>query len=433
MTDPTKTPRPNRWLRPQRTLALAAMAAMLLFWLVCAALYIWTIGHDLDATLALIFQPSAAWSPAALTAAAVDLGIPPAAVAWFVLGVEVAMVVTFGGAGLVLYARKPDGYGTFLGVAFVLVGTSITGMVTMAAATYAPLLLGAVSLFSSLAFVAFAGLLYLFPDGHFAPHWLRWLALTIIALFLAISWLGLVLGLRGGTTLMALTAALYVTVGIGSQIYRYMRVSGPVERQQAKWAIAAFVLFLVTILGALLLTPHSVTLDAPPTAASLAGWLAFYLAMTVSSVAFVVALANAILRYRLWNIDIIIRRTLIYGLLTGVLAIIYFGSVILLQELLRTLTGQDSPLAIVLSTLAIAALFNPLRTRIQAIIDRRFYRKKYDAHQVLAQFAITARDETDMNALTAELARVVQETLEPAAVRVWLREPPNLARSKRAP
>jgi hypothetical protein len=421
MTDHTKTTHPNRWLRPARTLALAAMATMLLFWLICAALYVRSTGQDLDATLALIFQPSAVWTSAAVIAAAGDLGIPAAAVAWFALAVEVAMVGAFGSAGLVLYARKPDGYGAFLGVAFVLVGTSITGMVTMAAASVAPLLLPLVFLFSSLAFVAFAGLLYIFPDGHFAPRWLRWPALVIVLSFLLVSWLGLVLGMRGGTMFMALTAALYVAVGIGSQVYRYAHVSGPIERQQAKWAIAAFVLFLLTIVGALLLTPQSVTMDTPPTAASLAGWLAFYVAMTVSAAAFVLALANAILRHRLWNIDIIIRRTLIYGLLTGVLAVIYFGSVILLQNLLRTLTGQDSPLAVVLSTLAIAALFTPLRTRIQAAIDRRFYRRKYDAQQVLARFAITARDETDMTGLTEALAQVVKESMEPESVRVWLK------------
>ncbi len=103
------------------------------------------------------------------------------------------------------------------------------------------------------------------------------------------------------------------------------------------------------------------------------------------------------------------------------LALVFFGSLILLQRGFEAVTGQQSQLAIVLSTLAIAALFNPLRTRIPGWIDRRFYRKKYDAQQVLAQFAITARDETDMNALTAELARVVQETLQPEFASVWLR------------
>jgi hypothetical protein len=128
------------------------------------------------------------------------------------------------------------------------------------------------------------------------------------------------------------------------------------------------------------------------------------------------------LRYRLWDIDVIIRKTLLYAVMTALLGLVFFGSVVLLQRLFEMVTGQQSQLAIVLSTLAIAALFNPLRTRVQATIDQRFFRKKYDAQQVLAQFAITARDETDMNALTTELARVVKETMQPKIVRVWLRE-----------
>ena len=131
----------------------------------------------------------------------------------------------------------------------------------------------------------------------------------------------------------------------------------------------------------------------------------------------------AVLRHNLWGVDVVIRKTLVYAVLTALLALVYFGSVVLLQRLVGTLTSvEQSPLAVVVSTLAIAARFTPLRRRIQDAIDRRFFRKKYDAQRVLAQFAQTARDETDLDALTGELTRVVQETLQPERVSVWLRE-----------
>ena len=141
----------------------------------------------------------------------------------------------------------------------------------------------------------------------------------------------------------------------------------------------------------------------------------------VTALALPLSLAVGILRYRLFDIDVIIRRTTSYAILTALLALVYFGSVVILQRLLSPITG-DSDAAVVLSTLLIAALFLPLRRRVQAAIDRRFFRKKYDAEQVLARFAATARDETDLDALTAELLRVIQETMEPESVTIWLKD-----------
>ncbi len=132
------------------------------------------------------------------------------------------------------------------------------------------------------------------------------------------------------------------------------------------------------------------------------------------------AITIAIQRYKLWNVDAIINRALVYGSLTVLLALIYFGSIIVLQRLFTTLTGQQSNLAIVVSTLVIAVLFSPLRLRLQRGIDRRFFRQRYDAEQALQDFALTARNEVDGDALRDELQRLIERTIQPAHVTVWM-------------
>jgi hypothetical protein len=149
--------------------------------------------------------------------------------------------------------------------------------------------------------------------------------------------------------------------------------------------------------------------------------LAVYTAVTLAYLALPLTLALAILRHRLWDIDLLIRRTLIYGALTATLAGVYVGGVALLTQPLRPLVGQNYQMAVVAATLALAALFQPLRRRLQAAIDRRFYRRAYDAQRSLAAFGARLRDEPELGRIRADLLATVQETVQPAHAALWLR------------
>ena len=207
-----------------------------------------------------------------------------------------------------------------------------------------------------------------------------------------------------------------------SLVLRYRR-SGVEVREQIKWlAFAASlvgVMYFGTVASGLLFAPDSLlTNETPPL------WLTLQQFLFVQSFAAVpIAVGVAILKYRLYDIDIIINRALVYGPLTVMLLVVYFGGVVTMQTLFRTLTGleQQSQLAVVASTLAIAALFNPLRRRIQSFIDRRFFRSKYDAGKILEAFSARLRDETDLDTLNAELITVVRESMQPEHASLWLR------------
>jgi len=186
-----------------------------------------------------------------------------------------------------------------------------------------------------------------------------------------------------------------------------------VERQQLKWfayAAAGFAIGIVFI-------SITIAIDTP----RWFEWAAQAIFIAVSP-AVAISIGIAILRYRLYDIDVIINRTLVYGTLTATLAAIYFSSVVLLQTAFRALTGEGSQLIVVASTLAIATLFNPLRHRIQDGIDRRFYRSKYDAAKTLETFSARLRDETDLDTLNDDLIYVIRETMQPEHVSLWLRE-----------
>jgi hypothetical protein len=196
-----------------------------------------------------------------------------------------------------------------------------------------------------------------------------------------------------------------------SLVLRLRRAAG-VERQQLKWFVYAVTLF------ALIFPPSIIVLGD--------GRLVVFLLPLVPAAAGI-----AILRYRLFDIDVVINRTLVYGALTVMLAAAYFATVVASQYVFRALTGQESQLAIVASTLTIAALFVPLRRRVQAYVDRRFYRRKYDARKTLEAFSVKLRDETDLDALRDDLVGVVRETMQPAYISLWLR-PETVPKKERA-
>ena len=267
---------------------------------------------------------------------------------------------------------------------------------------------------------------YIFPTGRFDPRWTRWLLVVWIAYW---GYTNLLSGsvLTGSGLIDSLLFFGLLVSFVAIQVYRYRRVSTPMQRQQTKWVVyglsVALVGFLLLITVGLELGLHLGII------AYMVSDVLLYLFLLLIPLSFGVA----ILRSRLWEIDIIINRTLVYGALTVILTGVYVGLVIGLQALLRGIINQGSGVAIVISTLAIYFMFQPLRRSIQRIIDRRFYRRKYDAAKTVAAFSATLRNEVDLNQLSEHLLNVVQETMQPAHVSLWLRQPTRTENQPRQP
>jgi hypothetical protein len=260
---------------------------------------------------------------------------------------------------------------------------------------------------------------FLFPSGRFVPRWTRWLALLYGVAFFGL-WTFTPFGPESWPPLLFGAAVLSVWGSfLGSQVYRYARVSDRTERQQTKWVVFGVA---VTIIGALTtMFTIGAAVDLPPR--GVGPRMLSMLLMDASALMIPLSIGIAVLRSRLFDIDVVINRTLVYGSLTLMLALVYFGGVTATQALISALTGERKlpELAVVASTLLIAALFNPLRRRVQAFIDRRFYRRKYDARKTLEAFTSRLREETDLAALSDDLVGVVRETMQPTSVSLWLR------------
>ena len=352
-----------------------------------------------------------------------------------------ALVVIDATVGAIVASRRPENaVGWLLCLSGVAVGTSsFASQYAIYALLARP---GSLPAGEALAWIAswvlpiMIGLqvsyLLLFPTGRLpGRRWrpLAWLVVAFVSVGVALSafspgaYLGSLgpirnpLGVEGLTgaykALLYAGAPLLFGAAVLSLFVRLRRAEG-VERQQLKWFAYAAAMFASGIV--LIVIPLAV--DTP-------SWYvrAATAVFTAAGTAIPIAIGIAILRYRLYEIDLLINRTLVYGALTVLLALIYFGGVTSTQAIFRTLTGQEeqSQLAIVVSTLIIAALFTPLRRRIQGLIDRRFYRRKYDARKTLEEFSATLRDETDLTALSDDLMGVVHGTMQPAHVSLWLR------------
>jgi hypothetical protein len=261
---------------------------------------------------------------------------------------------------------------------------------------------------------------YVFPDGKFVPRWICWLALAMLAYWAFLYWA------LDGTLLDFILLLGFALSTVAVQAYRYRYVSNAQQRQQTRWVVFGIALAVGGNIGTRLITAFVLSPLFPESSLPVALQV---ILVSLSMLAIPPTLAIAILRSRLWDIDVIINRALVYGTLSGTLALIYFGSVIGLQFVLHGITDGNQ-LALVISTLAIAALFQPLRRRIQDGIDRRFYRRKYDAARVLNAFSATLRNEVDLNMLTEQLVSVVEETMEPTHVSLWLRGPESSNKRK---
>src|SRR5713101_6232157 len=332
------------------------------------------------------------------------------------LAIMVACLVV---STLIVWRRSDDRMALLVALMLVTFGPIY---VTSSVLTSSPLQIPNECLYF-LAFSLLVLVFLLFPSGQFVPRWTRWTLVVSLAVQVPITFFP---DAPFTLTILGDSLGYYMLLGetmilVGVQLYRYRRVSSLLERQQTKWVVFGMALPITIYIGGTVLylifpvfADYSSLYGAP-----------YQLALNTISTCIILLIplsfGFAILRSRLWEIDVLINCTLVYGTLTVILTGVYVGLVIGLQALLRGIISQDNGVAIVISTLAIYFMFQPLRRRIQQVIDRRFYRRKYDAARTLAQFSATLRNEVDLQQLRESLVAVVEETMQPAHVSLWVR------------
>jgi hypothetical protein len=352
-----------------------------------------------------------------------ELGLSVSIYATYMLATQVMLMLGFWAMGVAIFWRKSTDWVALL-FALMLVTFGASSIVE----PYTPTngLLGALGTYVALlGYALFYASFFVFPDGRFVPRWGRWAVVVWIVYQASFSlvpndsplqpeaWptlllLPLVLGLFGAM--------------VFAQVYRYLRVSEPIERQQTKWVVFGLTAAISLTLAAAIVPAEFFPRLLQPGVSKVLYGMGVTTVVNLSLLLIPLSIGVAILRYRLWDIDELINRTLVYGSLTVTLSLVYFGGIAATEAILRALTVQEQPqLAVVVSTLVIAALFTPLRRRIQRFIDRRFYRRKYDARKTLEAFSATLRDETDLDALSDDVISAVSETMQPAHVSLWLR------------
>ncbi len=346
------------------------------------------------------------------------LGLSVQAYAIYHIMLDVIFVCTYFFVAIILFWHRSDDWMALFAAFFLM-----TFAITFSSDTLVPTpywLFQFVIFLGALSIVVF---FYLFPTGRFVPRWTRWLSVAAILYWgLKYFWPPFPFNPYMNLVFSGIGFLVFVGFMVVAQVYRYLRVSNAVQRQQTKLVVFGMSIgiggFIVLSLFFAIFFPSA---SQSPLAAILLNTITHLLLLLIP-----ISVAFAIHRSRLWDIDIIINRTLVYGSLTAILAIVYFVSVIALQALLSAFIGHHSsgaqtPVVIVASTLAIVALFQPLRRRLQTIIDRRFYRSKYDAARTLAAFSASLRNELDLNQLSEHLLAVVQETMQPSHISLWLR------------
>ena len=352
-----------------------------------------------------------------------ELGLSASAYAFYNVALDTIFVSVFAAVATVIFWRRSGDPVALLVATMLVVWGPLNGLFVLTpGATEGMYGLAQAALGSMLTYVGYITWMlffYLFPSGRFVPRWTRWLALIYGVFFFGL-WTFTPFGPESWPPPLFSAAILTVWGSfLVAQIYRYARISDRTERQQTKWVVFGVAVAIVGTLATIFTIGAAVDLpprDVGPRMLSL-------LLMDASALLIPLSIGIAMLRSRLFDIDVVINRTLVYGSLTAMLLALYVGGIALAQIVFRALTGQEqqSQLAVVLSTLVIAALFNPLRRRTQTFIDRRFYRSKYDAARTLGAFSARLREETDLTTLSNDLVSVVNETMQPQHVSLWLR------------